>query len=84
MTQDLDKIALHQYPCRKAQAAASDATATSTNCVRKWRNWRRVGSATGKEMQGLFAFSVLMRKHLAPQQLARYPDFHFAINSERF
>jgi hypothetical protein len=45
---------------------------------------RKVGSATGKEIQGLFVFSVLMQKHVAPQQLARCLDFHFSINTERF
>jgi len=35
-----------------------------------------VGSATGKEIQGLFVFSVLMRKHLAPQRLALCLNFH--------
>jgi|ERR1019366_4264698 hypothetical protein len=35
-----------------------------------------VGSATGKEIQGLFVFSVLMRKHLALQRLALCLNFH--------
>jgi hypothetical protein len=45
---------------------------------------RKAGSATGKEFQGLFVFSVLTQKWLAAHPLTPYLNFHFSINTEKF